>query len=97
MKEKETSKGVLKYRMPNVPECFDILAALTDEIGKPVAPMVAKKKIMEISVEMLDETSVGYESKQDMINDPENMLMPISEIADEFYKFASSALEKKKE
>jgi hypothetical protein len=95
--EIETSKGILKYKKPTVVMCFDILECITDDEGKPLSPLKSKKKLIEIVVPLIDYKSVGYKSTQEMINDSENMLAPISKIADDVYTMTISAFNKKKE
>jgi len=97
MKEIKTSKGVLKYRLPNVSECFDIIGATVGPDGKPLTIFQTKKEIIKIAAELCEYESLGYGSRQDMVNDPEVMLLPLSEIADQFYKLAIDSFSKKKD
>jgi len=97
MKEIQTKRGVLKYRLPNVSECFEIIGLTVGEDGKPLSIFETKKKVIKIAAELADYESVGYSSRQEMIDDPENMLMPLSEIADQFYVLTINSFSKKKE
>jgi hypothetical protein len=97
MKEINTSKGHLKYRSPSISECFDIISCLTDDGGSPRGPLQAKKEIIKIAVPLIDHEAMGYKSAQDMVNDAEEMLLPVSELADYLYTFVVGKFNKKKE
>jgi hypothetical protein len=100
MNEIKTNKGVLKYRMPNSYELSDVLQiimSIKKSQDDRKALRDAERDIMEVSVEMIDESSVGYGSKQEMINDVENMFIPIKQVASEITNFALGLYDKKKE
>jgi hypothetical protein len=95
MREIETNKGILKYRMPNVSECFDILDCMPIKEGEGFSMLKLKKNIIEACGHLVDHESVGYGSRSEMFSDAENMALPLSKLADEFYQVAIKAFEKK--
>jgi hypothetical protein len=92
---KETKKGVLKYRMPNILESYDILecSGITD--GKP-SQLKMKRNIIASMGHLLDFSEIeGVSSYDDLLNDTEEMIIPLGEIADEVIVKAFSAFKKK--
>lgn len=81
--EKQTSKGVLKYRMPNVLEVYDLLDA--SGVNGGITEMLKIKRNVIASMEVLLDYSAieGVSSYGDLLNNPEEMTMPLAEIADE--------------
>lgn len=93
--EKKTEKGVLKYRMPNILESYDILECSGITEGKP-SQLKMKRNIIASMGYLIDFSGVeGVESYDDLLNDTENMIVPLGEIADEVIVKAFSAFKKK--
>lgn len=93
--EKETSKGVLKYRMPNILEAYDLLEASGINNGSG-STLMLKRNIIKAMAPMIDFSGVeGISSYEDLINDTENMLLPLSDIADEVIMKTFDAFKKK--
>ncbi len=81
--EKITSKGILKYRMPNVLEVYDLLDSSGVNSGV-VETLKIKRNVIASMESLLDYSSIdGVKSYQDILNDPEEMILPLGEIADE--------------
>lgn len=95
MNEKQTEKGVLKYRMPNILESYDILECSGITEGKP-SQLKMKRNIIASMGYLIDFSGIeGVSSYDDLLNDTENMIMPLGEIADEVIVKAFSAFKKK--
>lgn len=95
MKEIVTPKGVLKYRMPNIIEAYDLLDASGVSDGVK-STLKLKRNIMLNMGCLIDhsgiEGAVKYEDLFDMV---EEMINPLSEIADEVVTKAFDAFKKK--
>jgi hypothetical protein len=92
--EKITSKGVLKYRMPNILEAYDILEA-SDIANGNKSILMLKRNIIGKMAFLLDCSSIeGFTSYEEMLNDLE-FTQPLSEIADEIAAKAFDAFKKK--
>lgn len=93
--EKQTDKGVLKYRMPNILESYDILECSGITEGKP-SQLKMKRNIIASMGYLVDFSEIeGVSSYDDLLNDTENMIVPLGEIADEVIVKAFSAFKKK--
>lgn len=93
--EKQTDKGILKYRMPNILESYDILECSGITEGKP-SQLKMKRNIIASMGYLIDFSEIeGVSSYDDLLNDTENMIMPLGEIADEVIVKAFSAFKKK--
>jgi hypothetical protein len=93
-KEKKTDKGVLKYRMPNVVEGFDLLGLL--DLGKDDKNAFRiKAKFISNMGNLVDVSGCSYASYDDAINDRDVMIAPLSEIADEVFTDLIGAIGKK--
>lgn len=93
--EKQTERGVLRYRMPNILESYDILEASGITEGKP-SQLKLKRNIIAGMEFLIDCSGIeGSPSYQDLLNDSENMIVPLGEIADEIIIKAFSAFKKK--
>lgn len=93
--EKQTEKGVLKYRMPNILESYDILECSGITEGKP-SQLKMKRNIIASMGYLIDFSGIdGVASYDDLLNDTENMIVPLGEIADEVIVKAFSAFKKK--
>jgi hypothetical protein len=93
--EKQTNKGVLKYRMPNILESYDILECSGITEGKP-SQLKMKRNIIASMGYLIDFSEIeGVSSYDDILNDTENMIIPLGEIADEVIVRAFSAFKKK--
>lgn len=88
MKEIETEKGVLKYDMPSVPQCLDILHIITKKRNEDNnGALKIKKDIIENCSALIDHESLGYKSFTELGKDAKNMAIPLSKIADEIYNY----------
>jgi hypothetical protein len=95
MFEKVTESGVLKYRMPNILEAYDILEDSGFSSGV-TSPLKLKRNIVKILGPMLDISGIeGAESYDDILNMTDSMAVPLSEIADEIMTKAFGAFKKK--
>lgn len=94
-KEIKTEKGVLKYRMPNILESYDILECSGVTEGKP-SQLKMKRNIIASMGHLLDFSAIEeFKSYEDVLNDTENMIVPLGEIADLVIIKAFSAFKKK--
>ena len=95
MKEIVTPKGILKYRMPNILEAFDLLNSCGISDGE-TATLKLKRNIIASMSSCIDYSLIdGVNSYEDLINDVENMILPLSEIADEIIYKSFTAFRKK--
>lgn len=94
MKEIQTSKGVLKYRMPNILEAYDILEASGITTGSSSTIMLKRNIIASMGV-LLDFKELGFSSYEELLNDTDEMLESISTIADEVILKTFDAFKKK--
>jgi len=94
--EKKTKKGILKYRMPNILEAYDILEASGITEGAP-SQLKMKKNIIQSMDYLLDFTEIeGVTTYAELLEDTENMIVPLGEIADEVISKAFNAFKKKR-
>lgn len=94
-KEIKTEKGILKYRMPNILESYDILESSGVTEGKP-SQLKMKRNIIASMGHLLDFSDIQeYTTYEDVLNDTENMIVPLGEIADLVIIKAFSAFKKK--
>lgn len=94
MKEKQTLKGVLKYRMPNVIEGFDFLS-MVEGIKNGADLFRVKGKFISKMDSLIDYSACGYGSWDELLNDKEAMFHPLSEIAQEIFDDVTAVLVKK--
>ena len=95
MKEIKTKKGILKYRMPNILEAYDILEASGISNGES-STLKLKKNIIAVMNPFIDFSGIKKaESYNDLLEDTEDMLGPLSEIADEIILKSFVAFKKK--
>lgn len=95
MKEIQTEKGILKYRMPNILESYDILESSGVTEGKP-SQIKMKRNIVASMGHLIDFSGIeGATSYDDLLADTENMFIPLGDIADEVIVKAFSAFKKK--
>jgi hypothetical protein len=92
--EKNTKKGVLKYRMPNIVEGFEFLSMIEAIKTSGDFYRVKGKFIAGMSC-LLDYSALGYDGYDKLLEDKENMLHPMSEIAQEVFNDITGALAKK--
>jgi hypothetical protein len=94
LKEKSTSKGVLKYRMPNVVEGFEFLSMIGSiSSGKDIFKM--KANFISKIEPLVDYSSCEYKDWNELISDKETMFHPLSEIAQEIFDDITGVLVKK--
>lgn len=80
---KETEKGVLKYRMPNILEAFDLLEA-SGLVDGETRPLRLKRNIIENMEKFIDFSEVkDVSTYSELLEDVEFMVMPLGTIADE--------------
>lgn len=94
MLEKQTDKGVLKYRMPDILEVYDLLeiSSLADKGNL----LKTKKKIIKEMGPMLDFSGLeGINSYEDILKDFDTFALVTSEIADEILVKIVSVFRKK--
>lgn len=94
MLEKQTDKGVLKYRMPDILEVYDLLeiSSLADKGNL----LKTKKKIIKEMGPMLDLSDLdGVNSYEDVLKDFDTFALVTSEIADEILVKIVSVFRKK--
>jgi endonuclease III-like uncharacterized protein len=92
--EKKTGKGVLKYRMPNVVEGYEFLSLVENTQGTS-GFFKAKAKFISNLSPLLDYSICGYSSFDELLNDKENMMQPLSEISQEVLDDIMVAFQKK--
>lgn len=93
-KTKETPKGILKYRMPNIAEGYFYLS-LVDRLKASNDVIKTKGLFLQEMGNLIDWASVGYESYSDLLFDKENMTLPVSEIVNELFDDVVGAFRKK--
>lgn len=94
MKEIQTSRGVLKYRMPDISEGHALLAHFDKiETGSDILKIMSR--IMKDMGDLVEYKPLGYTSYKEVLCDKDNMAKPISEIAKEIYDDVMDMLIKK--
>lgn len=81
-------------RKLNIYDSLEVMKAIRTKEGEEFDGVSAKKKLIQIVVEICDHEKMGYPSKEDLISD-EEMFRPISAKADEMYQKVLEAYEKK--
>lgn len=92
--EKNTGKGILKYRMPNIQEGYHFLS-LVERIETAQDLWKVKGKFLESMSSLVDYKSIGYSSYSDFLSDKENNVDVCSEICDEVFNDVTSLVKKK--
>ena len=81
--EKQTEKGVLKYRMPNVLEVYDLLDVSGVNNGV-VDTLKIKRNVIQNMSAMIDFSEIkDADSYEAVLNMTDEMILPLSDIADE--------------
>jgi hypothetical protein len=91
---KQTKKGVLKYRLPNIAEGYEYLA-LIDTVEKNSDLFKIKAQFIMKMSDLLEWKELGYESYNEVLNDKENMKTILSDIASEIFSDITGTFEKK--
>lgn len=92
--DKKTEKGVLKYRMPNLLEAYDLLE--DSGVSDKVSNLKLKRNIIKSMESLVDPSQIhGAPSYAELLNEVECMAGPLSEIADEIILKAFGAFQKK--
>lgn len=92
---RETDRGVLKYRMPNAIEIYDIIEACSFSNGK-TSIIQSKKNVMLMLDRYLDYSGIeGVESYDQLLEDVEVFTIPLSEIVDEILSKVAVVFTKK--
>ncbi len=92
--EKNTEKGVLKYRMPNVVEGYEFLSMI-EAVNDASGFFKAKAKFIANLGPLLDFSACGYQNYSELLNDKKVMMHPLSEISQEVFDDITEALQKK--
>ena len=92
--EKKTEKGIMKYRMPNIVEGYEFLSMI-ETINGASGFFKAKAKFIANLNCLLDYSACGYKDYDEVLNDKENMMFPLSEISQEVFDDITGALQKK--
>lgn len=81
--EKQTDKGVLKYRMPNILELYDLLDA-SGVNGGMSEILKVKRNVIANMGSLIDYSEIdGANSYEELLNMLDVMIIPLSDIADE--------------
>lgn len=85
-KELKVDGMVIKYRMPNIVEVYDLLDA-ADASENFAKPLKMKGEFIKNMGHLIDVSSLGVESYEDAlkIENTEKMIGPLTELADIFY------------
>lgn len=95
MKQIKTKKGVLKYRMPNILEAYDLLDASGVSSGETNA-LKLKRNIMANMSKLIDFSECkDIQAYEDIIADVETFIEPLGSIADEVILKTFTAFKKK--
>jgi len=81
---KETDKGVLKYRMPNILEIYDILDSSGIYDKEKKSQLRIKGNVLKSMGFLIDFSGIeGVESYEQLLEDADCMMVPLASIADE--------------
>lgn len=96
LKEIETTKGVLKYRAPNVLEIYDLIDAsglndlkpveeqTEEEKKKPFTVVVMKRNLIKHMGFLIDYSGIeGAQSYEDILDDVDSMIDALGTISEE--------------
>lgn len=92
--EKNTEKGVLKYRLPNIEEGFEFLSSV-ERIQSLQDAYKVKGKFVPKMKFLIDYGSIGYKSWEEFLDDKDNNFVAVAEIADEIFVDIVKVLGKK--
>ncbi|MCS6281436.1 MAG: hypothetical protein HUM72_12460 [Dolichospermum sp.] len=92
--EKSTLKGTLKYRMPNVVEGYEFLSMI-ETVSGAAGYFKGKAKFISNLGPLLDFSACGYKDYSELLMDKENMMSPLTEIAQDVLTDITDALAKK--
>jgi hypothetical protein len=94
MQEKQTEKGVLKYRMPDIAEGHRFLSHIKP-IKKAGDMYEIRGKIIEEMEDLVSYSELGYSTYKELLKDRENMTIAITEIGQEIFDDILVIFEKK--
>lgn len=95
MKEIETPKGILKYRMPNILEAYDVLEASGVTTGES-SHLKLKRNIIKNMAPLVDFSGIeGVSSYEELLECVDEMITPLSAIADEIIIKSFTVFKKK--
>lgn len=95
MLEIKTDLGLLKYRMPNLIEIYDLLDK-SDAVSNASRPFRIKREFIKNMSDLVDISGIeGVSSYDELLNKTEAMAQPLSQIADEVFVKVSGIFEKK--
>jgi hypothetical protein len=81
--EKITSKGVLKYRMPNILEVYTLLDESGVNNGVSETLKIKRNVIQNMGC-LIDISGIdGVSSYDELLNYPDELIIPLSDIANE--------------
>lgn len=84
MNEIITSKGVLKYRLPNIAEGYDYLC-MVDEVSTSKDIFRIKSLIINRMGNLIEFKELGYSSYSEVLEDKEVMRHVLSEISEKIF------------
>jgi len=94
MKEIVTPKGILKYRMPNILEAYDIIDA-SGIYTEGCSLLKLKRNIIQAMEPVIDYSSIeGVSSYPELLMDLDN-IMPLTEVSGEILDKVLEILKKK--
>ena len=95
MKEIITEKGIIKYRMPNILEAYDLLEKSGVTQGES-SSIKLKRNIIEHMESLIDYSEIeDCKSYGDLLLNVDQMLLPLGEIADELITKTFAVFKKK--
>jgi len=95
MKTIQTSKGILKYRMPNILEAYDLLEISGIARGES-SVLKLKRNIIEAMAHLVDVSELdGITTYEELLTHVDEMILPIGEIADEIIEKTFTSFKKK--
>ena len=92
--EKETEKGVLKYRMPNIAEGYFFLAEI-EQMKNAQDVFKCKGRFIELMKDMVDYKALGYQTYDELLEDRDNNEIVMSEVVTDVFDTITRALGKK--
>jgi hypothetical protein len=94
MKEIVTSKGVLKYRLPNIAEAHKFISFFY-KVNESNEVFFIKGSVIGGMGSLINYQDLGYSSYDEVLNDRENMTVAISQIGQEIFDDMLDFLTKK--
>lgn len=92
--EKNTDKGVLKYRMPDIEEGFYFLSSI-EKISNAQDVFKIKGAFISLMKDMVQFKELGYDTYKEFLSDRENNAQAMSDIVKEVFDVITRELGKK--